>query len=35
VLRFDSRDVEVVEEEGGEDDLLARLKQEFNAEEIS
>ncbi len=35
-LRFESRDLEVVEEEaGGEEDVLDRLKQEFNAEEIS
>jgi hypothetical protein len=35
-LRFESRDLEVVEEEaGGEEDVLDRLKKEFNAEEIS
>jgi DNA polymerase-3 subunit gamma/tau len=34
-LRFESRDLDVAQDEGGEDHLLERLKQEFNAEEIS
>jgi hypothetical protein len=35
-LSFESRALEVAdEEEGGEEHLLERLKQEFNAEEIS
>jgi DNA polymerase III subunit gamma/tau len=34
-VRFESRDFESPAEEGGEEELLERLKQEFNAEEIS